>query len=284
VNAPILPAQVEYQEGTPFSPLYGDVYHSADGALAQAQHVFLRGNGLPGRWSGRHRFVILETGFGLGNNFLATWAAWRDDPARCEHLVFISVEKHPLLRADLERAHATSPLKALADELAAQWPLPTPNVHGLAFEQGRVELLLAFGDVHDWLPELVASVDAFFLDGFAPPKNPAMWDARAFKSLARCAAPQATAATWSVAREVRDGLSQAGFVVERAPGFGGKRDMTVARYAPAKGFDGAAAAKGFDGAAAANGFVGAGLAGAAAAATATGSARSSTIFVPPIWI
>jgi tRNA 5-methylaminomethyl-2-thiouridine biosynthesis bifunctional protein len=232
MNAPILPAQVEYQEGTPFSPLYGDVYHSADGALAQAQHVFLRGNGLPGRWAGRHRFVILETGFGLGNNFLATWAAWREDAARCEHLVFISVEKHPLQRADLERAHATSPLKALAAELAAQWPLPTPNVHGLAFEQGRVELLLALGDVGEMLPRLQARLDAIYLDGFAPARNAAMWAPAVFKRLARLSSPGTSAATWSTARAVRDGLAQAGFQVETAPGFAHKREMSVARFEP----------------------------------------------------
>lgn len=232
MNAPILPAQVEDQEGTPFSPLYGDVYHSTDGALAQAQHVFLRGNGLPGRWAGRHRFVILETGFGLGNNFLATWAAWRDDPARCEHLVFISVEKHPLQRADLQRVHAASPLKALADELAAQWPLPTPNVHGLAFEQGRVDLLLAWGDVGEMLPRLQARLDAIYLDGFAPARNAAMWSPAVFKRLARLSAPGTSAATWSTARAVREGLAQAGFRVETAPGFAHKREMSVARFEP----------------------------------------------------
>lgn len=232
MNASIQPARVEYQEGTPYSPLYGDVYHSADGALAQAQHVFLRGNGLPGRWAGRHRFVILETGFGLGNNFLATWAAWRDDPAHCEHLVFISVEKHPLERADLQRAHAASPLKALADELAAQWPLPTPNVHGLAFEQGRVELLLAWGDVGEMLPCLQARLDAIYLDGFAPSRNAAMWAPAVFKRLARLSTPGTSAATWSTARAVRDGLAQAGFRVETVPGFAHKREMSVARFEP----------------------------------------------------
>jgi tRNA 5-methylaminomethyl-2-thiouridine biosynthesis bifunctional protein len=233
MNIPILPAQVEFHsDGTPFSPLYGDIYHSADGALAQAQHVFLRGNGLPGRWAGRHRFVILETGFGLGNNFLATWAAWRDDPARCEHLVFISIEKHPLHRADLERVHAASPLRALAAELAAQWPLPTPNVHGLAFEQGRVELLLALGDVGEMLPRLQARVDAIYLDGFAPARNADMWTPAVFKRLARLSSPGTSAATWSAARAVREGLAKVGFRVETAPGFAHKHEMSVARFEP----------------------------------------------------
>lgn len=229
---PIVPARIAFGDGPPFSPDFGDIYHARAGALSQAAHVFLRGNGLPGRWAGRPRFVIVETGFGLGNNFLATWAAWRDDPQRCERLVFLSVEKHPPDQAALQVAHAGSPLAALADQLVAAWPPLTHNLHTLSFEFGRIRLMLALGDVADWLPELVCEADAFYLDGFAPAKNPQMWERRVFKALARMAAPNATAATWSAARGVRDGLVEAGFVVERAPGFASKGDMTMARYAP----------------------------------------------------
>jgi tRNA 5-methylaminomethyl-2-thiouridine biosynthesis bifunctional protein len=229
---PIRPAQIDFRDGVPFATGFGDVYHARAGAMAQAQHVFLRGNGLPQRWAARPRFVVLETGFGLGNNFLATWAAWRDDPRRCERLVFVSVEKHPPSRAALQQAQRESPLKPLADQLVDAWPPLTHNLHPLDFEASRVRLLLAFGDVADWLPELVAEVDAFYLDGFAPAKNPRMWERRVFKALGRLAAPGATAATWSVARLVRDGLAEAGFAVERAPGFADKGEMTVARYAP----------------------------------------------------
>lgn len=219
-------------DGTPCAPDYDDVYHAVAGALAQARHVFLGGNGLPGRWQRRERFVVLETGFGLGNNFLATWAAWRADPDRSERLVFISVEKHPLLKADMVRVHARSELPELAAELVAQWPLPTPDLHPLDFDAGRVQLLLVFGDVAQTLPGLQAEVDAFYLDGFSPARNAAMWSPDVLRRLGRLAAPGATAATWSAARAVRDGLVSAGFEVRQAPGFSGKRDMTVARFAP----------------------------------------------------
>ena len=232
-TAPLVAATLAFDtEGVAFSSAYRDRYHPRSGALEQAAHVFLHGNGLPGRWQGRERFVILETGFGLGNNFLATLAAWRGDPRRCERLHFISIEKHPFTRADLARAHEGSPLRELADELLAPWPSPTPDLHRLDFAGGQVQLLLALGDVADWLPQIAARVDAFFLDGFAPDRNPAMWQPRVFKALARLAAPDATAATWSVARMVREGLVTAGFEVERAPGSGAKREITRARFAP----------------------------------------------------
>ncbi|MBV8037536.1 FAD-dependent 5-carboxymethylaminomethyl-2-thiouridine(34) oxidoreductase MnmC [Roseateles sp.] len=227
------PAEVDFSDpAAPASPAFGDVYHSRAGGLAQARHVFIAGNGLPARWQGRARFVVLETGFGLGSNFLATWDAWRQDPARCERLVFVSVEKHPLRREDLARAHAASPLPELAAQLIARWPPLTSGLHTLSFEGGRVELLLGLDDARVLLRELVLQADAFYLDGFAPSRNPELWDAWLLKSLARLAAPGATATTWSISRPMRKALAACGFEVGLAPGFANKPEMSVARFAP----------------------------------------------------
>ena len=232
-TAPLVAAAVDFSEpAVPRCTAFDDPYHPRSGAFAQAQRVFLAGNGLPERWRGREHFTVLETGFGLGNNFLATWAAWRDDPARSRRLYFVSIEKHPLLPVDLERAHANAPTPSLVRQLIDAWPPATCNLHTLDFEAGRVRLLLAFGDVRAWARELVARVDAVYLDGFAPARNPAMWDRGVFAMLSRLAAPDATVATWSAARAVRDGLAGAGFEVQGAEGGGGKRDITLARFAP----------------------------------------------------
>ncbi|MEJ6004519.1 FAD-dependent 5-carboxymethylaminomethyl-2-thiouridine(34) oxidoreductase MnmC [Paucibacter sp. AS339] len=229
----ISPARVDFSDPTaPSAPDFGDVYHSRAGALAQARHVFLGANQLPGRWAARQRFVVLETGFGLGNNFLATWDAWAQDPERCEQLVFISIEKHPLHREDLARAHQDSTLPDLAAQLLQAWPPLTANLHRLSFAGDRVQLLLCLGDVRHWLRELVAEVDAFYLDGFNPSQNPDMWDAYLLKALGRLAAPDATAGSWSVAPSVREGLTAAGFTVERQRGFANKGGMCVARFTP----------------------------------------------------
>lgn len=229
----VLPAEVDFSDpGAPAAPAYGDVYHSRAGALPQARHVFIAGNGLPGRWQGRERFVVLETGFGLGNNFLATWDAWRQDPARCERLVFVSIEKHPLRHEDLARAHAASPLPDLAAQLIQRWPPLTSGLHTLSFEGGRVELLLGLGEARVLLRELVLQADAFYLDGFAPSRNPELWDEYLLKGLARHAAPGATAATWSISRPMRRALAATGFEVGLAPGFANKPEMSIARFAP----------------------------------------------------
>jgi len=229
----IVPARIVIDDdGTPRSVEYGDIYHPRSGALAQARHVFLDGDALAARWRGKDRFVVLESGFGLGNNFLATWAAWRADPDRCRQLHFLSIEASPPTRATFASLRREASLTPLAAELALRWPPLTCNLHRIALDDGNVELLLAFGAVDAWLPQLVADVDAFFLDGFAPARNPAMWDARLFRAMARLATLGATIATWSAARAVRDGLRSAGFAIENAPGSGGKRDITRGRFSP----------------------------------------------------
>ncbi len=231
---PIVAAQIAFDaNGVPHASAFGDIYRPREGGpFDQAREVFLAGNGLPARWRGRERFTVLETGFGLGHNFLATWQAWRDDPQRCARLHYVAIDKHPPTQADLARALAATPLAALGRQLADAWPPLAPNVHVVRFESGRVQLLLAFGDAAALARELVLQADAFFLDGFAPARNGAMWTPVLLRSLARLAAPDATAATWSAARVVRDGLAAAGFDVQAASGPGRKRDITLARYAP----------------------------------------------------
>lgn len=276
---PIVPAHLGYSDdGTPFSAQYQDIYHPRAGAFVQARHVFLAGNGLPQRWQSRSRFVVLETGFGLGNNFLATWQAWRDDPARCARLTFISVEQSPLSHGDMQRAHSRSPAPALASQLVDAWPLLTHNLHTIDFEGGQVRLLLAFGDAQAWLPELVTEVDAFYLDGFAPARNPLMWEPRVFKALARLATPGASLATWTAASDVHQGLQAAGFNVHLAPGTSGKRDITVARYAPRFTPRHAPSRPRIDTLSGHALIVGAGLAGCAAANALAAEGWTSTVY------
>ncbi len=222
-------------DGTPFSPLYDDVYHSASGAHEQARHVFLAGNALPGRWQGRERFTILETGFGLGVNFLATWLAWCNDPRACESLHFVSLEKHPFPESDLRRAHLAWPeFTELSHELCASWPTLEAGSHALELANGRLTLQLVFGDALETLPKLETPVDAFYLDGFSPAKNPELWSDECCRSLARLSRDGATLATWSVSGNVRAALTAANFCVERRPGFAAKRQMLVGQYRTAE--------------------------------------------------
>jgi tRNA 5-methylaminomethyl-2-thiouridine biosynthesis bifunctional protein len=162
-TAPIVPARLGRDvNGTLLAPDFSDVYYPRHGALEQARHVFLAGNGLPARWRRQESFVILETGFGLGNNFLAAWAAWRADADRCAKLHFISIESRPLLAIELAALPRDPALAPLAAQLAAAWPPLTCNLHRLSFDAGRVQLFLALGDVAAWLPQIDAAVDAFF--------------------------------------------------------------------------------------------------------------------------
>ncbi|MDP3537573.1 MAG: bifunctional tRNA (5-methylaminomethyl-2-thiouridine)(34)-methyltransferase MnmD/FAD-dependent 5-carboxymethylaminomethyl-2-thiouridine(34) oxidoreductase MnmC [Azonexus sp.] len=226
------PARLEFATiGTPYSATYDDVYHSAYGGPEQARYVFLAGNELPQRWQDKDRFVVLETGFGLGLNFLVTWQAWRADPQRCRRLHFVSFEKHPFTAADLATAQQAWPEFAeLAAELQKLWPVLTPGIHRLHLDGGQVILTLIFGDAATRLRTLDAAVDAFFLDGFSPAKNPEIWSPYFCKGLTRLAATDATLATWTVAGHIREALTSAEFDVKKKRGFGGKRQMLVGHF------------------------------------------------------
>jgi tRNA 5-methylaminomethyl-2-thiouridine biosynthesis bifunctional protein len=222
-------------EGTPHSPLFDDRYHSSQGPLAQSEYVFLGGNGLPARWAGRERFVILETGFGLGLNFLATWRAWHDDPARCGRLHFVSVEKHPLPQYDLAtyyRRALPQDLAGMAQRLVERWPLPIGGLHRLEFDGGHVVLTLAFGDADALLPQLTLRANALYLDGFSPARNPEMWSGQTCRQLKRLSADDVTLATWSVSAALRQALADNSFVAEKRTGLKPKRNMLTGALHP----------------------------------------------------
>lgn len=227
----VTPAPLAFAaDGAPVSPEYGDIYHSSEGGPGQARHVFLGGNRLPERWQGRDSFVILETGFGAGLNFLTTGSAWLADPVRCCRLDYLAVEKHPFRREDLQQLHALWPeYRPLSEPLLHAWPVLTPGVHRLELADGRLVLTLMLGDAQHLLPRCKAQVDAFYLDGFDPKKNPEMWSPTLLRRLSRLAARDATLATWCVAGSVREALMQAGFELTKQPGFARKRHMLTGR-------------------------------------------------------
>ncbi|MCZ2406390.1 MAG: tRNA (5-methylaminomethyl-2-thiouridine)(34)-methyltransferase MnmD, partial [Burkholderiales bacterium] len=220
-------------DGAPYSTRFGDRYHGAQGALAQARAVFLHGCGLPQAWAGAPQWRILETGFGFGLNFLATWAAWRADPQRPHLLHFVSLEAWPVDAADLLRMAAREPeLLPLARELHAQYWGLLPGVHRLWFEGGRVLLTLCIGDAPTLLREQAWQVDSVYLDGFAPQRNPALWSPETLQAVSRCCRRGARLATWTVAGSVRQALAQSGFRVEKVPGLPPKRANLQACYDP----------------------------------------------------
>lgn len=228
-------AQLDWDEhGQPLSRSYGDVYFSRANGLEETRHVFLAHNRIIERCQALPaggQLVIGETGFGTGLNFLCAWQAFAEHAPRDATLHFVSVEKFPLALADLQRALALWPeLAPYAEQLLAQYRAIHPGFQRLLLDGGRVVLTLMIGDVLECLPQLDAKVDAWFLDGFAPSKNPEMWTDALFSELARLSAPGATLATFTSAGFVRRGLIAAGFAVVRVKGFGHKREMLAGPF------------------------------------------------------
>lgn len=229
-RADLDPGLVWQDRATPASDRFEDVYFSTDDGLAEARHTFLGGNALPAAWDRRACFVIGETGFGAGLNFLATWKAWRETAAPDAVLHYLAVEGYPLTRDQLLSCLAPWPeLASLADELAAAYPPRHDGFHRIWLNGGRVALTLLIGEAEEVLVEAEARVDAWFLDGFEPARNPGMWSPEVFAEIARLSAPGATLATYTVARMVRHDLAMAGFALEKRPGFGREQEILTAR-------------------------------------------------------
>ncbi|MBY6063511.1 bifunctional tRNA (5-methylaminomethyl-2-thiouridine)(34)-methyltransferase MnmD/FAD-dependent 5-carboxymethylaminomethyl-2-thiouridine(34) oxidoreductase MnmC [Pseudidiomarina sediminum] len=228
-----LHAQIQFNEfGLPVATAFDDIYFTNENGLAESQYVFLQHNDLPERWQTHPQstFVIAESGFGTGLNLLATWQLFLEHAPEHLSLHFISFEKFPLQHDDLRRALAAFPqLKTLADELIAAYPSAEPGCHRRILAQGRITLDIWVGDILTqlplWLPHAQERVNAWYLDGFAPDKNPDMWQQPLYDAMASSAAAGCTFATFTAAGAVRRGLQQAGFAVTKVKGFGRKREM-----------------------------------------------------------
>ncbi|TFY88937.1 bifunctional tRNA (5-methylaminomethyl-2-thiouridine)(34)-methyltransferase MnmD/FAD-dependent 5-carboxymethylaminomethyl-2-thiouridine(34) oxidoreductase MnmC [Pseudomonas kairouanensis] len=227
---PITHAQLDWDDqGRPHSRVFDDVYFSDQSGLEETRYVFLEQNRLQVRFAALPadgRLVIGETGFGTGLNFLCAWQLFEQHAVAGARLHFVSVEKYPLSHADLQRALALWPeLAPFADQLLAQYIAIHPGFQRLVLDNGRVTLTLLIGDALEQLPQLDAQVDAWFLDGFAPAKNPDMWTAELFAELARLAAPGSTISTFTSTGWVRRLINAAGFKMKRTPGIGHKWEI-----------------------------------------------------------
>ncbi|RUR53024.1 bifunctional tRNA (5-methylaminomethyl-2-thiouridine)(34)-methyltransferase MnmD/FAD-dependent 5-carboxymethylaminomethyl-2-thiouridine(34) oxidoreductase MnmC [Vreelandella populi] len=217
-----------WSDTSPHSDAFDDVYFSREGGLAETEHVFLNTNRLPERfaaWENTRAFVIGETGFGTGLNMLCAWACFEQHAPTTARLHLLSTEKYPLDQASLERALRAWPsLAGYSQVLCAQWPEPVSGVHRLHLSE-RVTLDLHYGDTTERLALLDGQVDAWFLDGFAPSKNPQMWQPELFEAMAARSRPGATFATFTCAGIVKRGLKAAGFAWKKVPGCGRKREI-----------------------------------------------------------
>ncbi len=219
-------AELHWQQNQPFNTQFNDIYFSREGGMAETEYVFLSQNDLPARWQGLSRFVIAETGFGTGLNFLTTARHWLQSSDEKASLHYFSVEKYPLNKADLKRALSCwTELDDLRVELLENYPPAVDGFHHIPLVRHRIVLNLMIGEVETMLSQMTASVDAWYLDGFAPDKNPEMWTENVFQQIKRLSKKGTTFSTFTSVGRVRRALSAVGFEVEKKKGFAGKREM-----------------------------------------------------------
>ncbi len=214
-----------WRDNTPVSPHFDDIYFSIEDGLAESSFVFLENNQLEQRFKiVTDQFVIGELGFGTGLNFLNTVRLWQQCAPHTATLHYYAVEKYPLSPADIERTlRVWSPLQDLTDIFVVQYPKILMSEYSLIFKNVYVSIFCE--DIITGLRRIAHPVHAWYGDGFAPAKNPAMWSSQVFQQMAEKSAPTATFATFSAARLVRDNATAAGFTTEKVKGFGRKRTM-----------------------------------------------------------
>jgi len=230
--------ELAWSEGSLRSVRFDDIYFSTEDGIAESRYVFLEGCELPRRVAAlteRQRLCVAETGFGTGLNFLLTLEHWLQHRPEAAHLHYIGIEAFPLRLVDLKRANAAHPqLRALAEALIAQWPSPVRGCHRLHWPEWSVTLDLWFEEAGEALDDLASRrqrwVDCWYLDGFAPARDPDMWREALFQSLAQLSKPGAQFATFTAAGNVRRGLQNVGFSIEKRPGFGRKRECLAGRW------------------------------------------------------
>ena len=225
------------ENGTPVSEQFDDVYYSNSNGLAETKYVFIEQNNISHRVASHDGlFVIAETGFGTGLNFLSTWDSVKHVLAHNPNLSihFISFEKYPISKSDLEVIYQTQPeLSEYSNELLQHYPNEITGNIELSLLAGRLKLTVIIGDVLEKILQINNNVEvnAWYLDGFAPSKNPDMWQQTLFDNMARLSAPNATLATFTAAGFVRRGLTDAGFIMQKQKGFGHKREMLIGTLA-----------------------------------------------------
>ena len=229
-------AELEWHDdGTPVSKKFGDVYFSIENGMAESRDVFLDGIGGPDTWNKTSCYSIGETGFGTGLNFLVTWQEWQKTSRPGQKLRYVSIEGYPLSREQLKKSLAPwEELSDFSDQLIEAYPEISPGFHSLEFDQGNVSLLLLFGEVTEVLKQFSGQVDAWYLDGFTPEKNPEMWNEEVYKLLSQCSRAKAKVATFSVASHVRKGLEAAGFEMRETRDFPHKRERLVGQLSKGK--------------------------------------------------
>lgn len=212
---------LDWRGDVPIARQFDDPYFSLSGGLHETRHVFLAGNDLPARFT--KGFHIAELGFGTGLNALTTLLAWQESGVEGP-LRFTSFERFPMASADMARALSAYPeVSGIAALILSALSSGATSV-----ETPDMQLEIIVGDARETLPKWQGRADAWFLDGFSPVKNPELWEPALLAEVAKHTTPKGTAATYSAAGHVRTSLSEAGFTVERRPGFGRKRHMTVA--------------------------------------------------------
>lgn len=226
--------KIIWKDNIAYSAEYDDIFFSKEGGDRETEHVFLKPNGIPSRFTSETSTTIIELGFGTGLNFYITADAFIKSSIPGSMLHYVSLEKSPLssdlIREILSGLQMDPSLRAVMNRYLLMNPPPSEGFHRIIFEKERIYLTLIYGDAEEKLKEISGRTDVWFLDGFSPSKNPELWNKNIFSQIKRLSSPDASASTYSTAKMVRENFTESGFKIEKIPGFGKKKEMLHAVF------------------------------------------------------
>lgn len=224
--------KIRWEDGVPVSEEFDDVYFSKENGLEESRYVFLQGNKLEERWKNNNsNFTIIETGFGTGLNLLTSSLLWNKHNKNSGLLHYISIEKHPLAKEVIYKSNSDrESFTTILQELIEEYDSKTSSAIEIKLKSQNILITLMFEDINTALPKIKTKADAWFLDGFSPSKNPGMWTDNLYQEMARLSKEKTTFSTFTSAGLVKRGLANNGFAVEKAKGFGKKRDMLTGHF------------------------------------------------------
>ena len=224
-------APFSLKNNTLFSEEFDDLYSSAKGAVAECNHVFIKGNNLNERFENlrdNSKFYIGEIGFGIGINFLTTCKSWLNNTKQNQVLEFYSFDKYLFRLSDFKKLNISCPdLKEYISELERNYPRNIQGAQKISLFGGRIILNLIIGEIDNTQEyiKLMDKVDAWYFDGFSPSKNPDLWSIKLFKCIHKSCHENTTFSTYTSSGLVKNNLTESGFNHSRAMGFSDKRHM-----------------------------------------------------------
>ena len=232
--------EIDWIDGLPYSPSYDDRFFQAD-AIKEIKDVFITPNNLEDRFKQSEKLSIGELGFGFGLNFFVTAMIWNQSKCKSssEVLNYVSIEEALPSKEEISKVLKNFPeLHEIGKYFLSHYSPIHNDMQRIELPELNIRLTLIQNNAELALQNLLGFsnnlIDAWYLDGFDPAKNQAMWNSSVSQLVALLSSNQATFGTFTSAGFVKRNFTKFGYDVSKVKGFGNKRHKLIGKILPRK--------------------------------------------------